>query len=619
MFDRSLNFKIILLVIAAIYIGFSLISFIAIRREEKRIFAETERASQMMAVPILNTIYSDMLDERAEMVYYLMQNLRSMKGVEQIEIIKDNGSDTAFSDDKTLNEVQKEYGELRPQWKTPRFPQSQEITAYIGSAEFKNAFNRLKKQPNNDNHTSYIAEANSRKLFTYLVTIERRKKCDSCHGEEKARGVLMITTSLEDSYEFIKESRNYWTKTGFIMIAIISLVLVFSIRRSVLKPIESMARVAGSIAGGDLNQRMTVTSKDEIGELANTINKMASSLDEAKKELDRRLLELYALYNISKVLNTTFETEQLLLRLVSDISKNLDIQKVIIMLLDDSSGELYAASFTDPEKEILKDFRRKVGEGFYGLVAQTGQGRLIKDVDEEIGLPKEDILSPDIRSIISVPFGRRDKILGLLCALKDKPGMFEWHDLELFRAVAENVAVALENARLYQETKMMAITDGLTGLYNHRFFREQLSIEMEKAGRYNHAMSLIILDIDHFKHYNDAHGHPMGDELLKKLAELLLNSIRESDIACRYGGEEFVLILPETAKDAALALGGRVRKAISEHPFPFRETQPLGTLSVSMGVSTFPVDSKERDGLIRKADDALYRAKNEGRNRVVVA
>lgn len=619
MFGRSLNFKIISLVIAAIFIGFSLIAFSAIRREERRIFAEMERASQMMAMPILNTIYSDMLDERAEMVYYLIKDIRSMKGVERIEIIRENGFKAAFTDYNTLNQVDKEYGELKPEWRTPRIPQSKEIVAATEKPEFKSAFNLLKDNSNNKNHASYIEESNGRKLFTYLITIEERKKCDSCHREGQARGVLMITTSLEDSYEFIKESRNYWTKTGFLMIGIIGFVLVVSIRRGVLKPIETIARIAGAIAGGDLGRRISVKSKDEIGELANTMNKMASSLNDAKKELDRRLLELYALYNVSKVLNTTFETEQLLLRLVIDISKNLDIQRVMIMLIDDGSQELYLASFTDFEKEGLKEVRRRVGEGFYGLIAQTGMGRLIVDVDADLDLPKEDILSPDIRSIIAVPFGRRDKVLGLLCAFKDRPGMFEYHDLELFRAVAEHVAVALENAKLYQETKMQAVTDGLTGLYNHRFFTAHCATEVERSARYGRGLSLIMFDIDHFKHYNDANGHPAGDELLRTLAEILRKNVRESDIPCRHGGEEFAVILPETGKEAAMALAERIRKTIADYPFPHREAQPLGALTISTGVSALPADGMAADELISKADDALYRAKEEGRNRVVAA
>lgn len=431
-------------------------------------------------------------------------------------------------------------------------------------------------------------------------------------------------TALEmEKMEMLAEEKGKRAVTIFAAVLAVNIlaipILYLYLSRYITRPILALHEGAKAIGRGKLDQRLTIKTGDEIEALAVAFNKMASSLEEAKKELDRRLLELYALYNISKVLNTTFETEQLLLRLVSDISKNLDIQRVMIMLLDERRQEVYSASFTDFEKEGLKELRRRVGEGFYGLVVQTGMARLIRDVDTELNLPKEDILSPDIKSVIAVPFGRREKVLGLLVAFKDKPGMFEWHDLELFRAVAENVAVALENARLYQETKLQAITDGLTGLYNHRFFREQLEVEIGRAERYGHDVALIIMDIDHFKHYNDTHGHPQGDELLRGLAELLRKSIRKADLACRYGGEEFAIILPETGKETAVYLAERIRKAISEHPFPFRETQPMGALTVSIGVAVFPLDARVIDKLIRKADDALYKAKSTGRNRVVTA
>ncbi|MBI5893406.1 MAG: diguanylate cyclase [Deltaproteobacteria bacterium] len=413
-------------------------------------------------------------------------------------------------------------------------------------------------------------------------------------------------------------------KKAYTIFAVVMLMSLFSLpllyiylSRYVTKPILTLYDGARAVGTGHLGHRITIKTGDEIETLADGFNEMAASMEEARKELDRRLLELYTLYHISKVLNTSFETEQLLVRIVTDIGNNLNIHRVMIMMLDEKTQELYPASFTDFVKEGgLHDFRRRVGQGLYGLAAQNGMPRLIRDVDAEPNLSKEDAISPDIRSIIVAPFGVRNKILGLLCAFKNRPETFEWHDLELFTTVAEHIAVSMENVRLYQETKLQAITDGLTGLYNHRFFRANLTVEIERASRYGHKLSLIILDIDHFKNYNDAHGHPQGDELLRGVAEFLRKGIRESDFACRYGGEEFAVILPETGKDAALALAERIRKNIAEHPFPFRETQPMGTISVSAGVAAFPADSKNIDDLIKKADKALYRAKDEGRNRV---
>src|SRR4030065_163537 len=154
-----------------------------------------------------------------------------------------------------------------------------------------------------------------------------------------------------------------------------------------------------------------------------------------------------------------------------------------------------------------------------------------------------------------------------------------------------------------------------SSLYNHRYFRVRFKVELERANRYKRPISLIMIDIDFFKHYNDAHGHPQGDEVLKSFSVILKKTIRDSDIACRYGGEEFAIILPETGGELAFAAAERVRKAIETNDFPGGETQPCGRGTVSMGVSSY-TEGMSADELLKSADNALYRAKEEGRNRV---
>jgi len=162
----------------------------------------------------------------------------------------------------------------------------------------------------------------------------------------------------------------------------------------------------------------------------------------------------------------------------------------------------------------------------------------------------------------------------------------------------------------------LAITDGLTGLYNHRHFKKELGTEIERARRYGRRLSLIMGDIDHFKDYNDAHGHPGGDVVLKMVAELFRRVCRETDIPARYGGEEFVIILPETSAEDAFSVAERIRKEIEEHRFPMQETQPGGNLTASFGVSTFPEDGDDPASIVDTADKRLYKAKAEGRNMV---
>jgi diguanylate cyclase (GGDEF)-like protein len=161
--------------------------------------------------------------------------------------------------------------------------------------------------------------------------------------------------------------------------------------------------------------------------------------------------------------------------------------------------------------------------------------------------------------------------------------------------------------------------DGLTGVYSKGYLKEWLGDEVLRAGREGFQLSLLILDIDHFKHYNDRNGHLEGDEVLKRIGELLKRSIRDGDKAVRYGGEEFVVVYPGATKASALHLAETLRKSVEETPFRHAAGQPLGKVTISGGVASFPEDSRDSIDLIRSADQALYEAKAAGRNRVLAA
>jgi diguanylate cyclase (GGDEF)-like protein len=175
-----------------------------------------------------------------------------------------------------------------------------------------------------------------------------------------------------------------------------------------------------------------------------------------------------------------------------------------------------------------------------------------------------------------------------------------------------------------RQLEELVLRDGLTGLYNHRFLQEALDAELARAKRHSHALGLLFIDVDHFKMYNDKHGHPAGDRLLANIADVLTGGrksglglqARASDIAARYGGEEFVLILPETGLDGAIVKAERVRRTVADYAFEHAETQPSGCVSVSIGVAAFPDHASDKQQLIDAADRELYRAKRAGRNRV---
>ncbi|MEZ4402480.1 MAG: diguanylate cyclase [Kofleriaceae bacterium] len=175
--------------------------------------------------------------------------------------------------------------------------------------------------------------------------------------------------------------------------------------------------------------------------------------------------------------------------------------------------------------------------------------------------------------------------------------------------------LAEANARLAQ----LAVTDGLTGLYNHRHFHERLALEVERSARNGLPLSLLMIDVDHFKHYNDHHGHPSGDEVLRQIGRLLTEGRRANDLVARYGGEEFGVVLVDTAKFTAAKLAERIRERIAGFRFAHGGEQPMGRVSISVGVASFPDDATDAEALVRAADDALYAAKRAGRDRAVLA
>ncbi len=177
-------------------------------------------------------------------------------------------------------------------------------------------------------------------------------------------------------------------------------------------------------------------------------------------------------------------------------------------------------------------------------------------------------------------------------------------------------AKVIELQQTKEELRQLAITDGLTELYNHRYFKEQLIQELSRAVRHDLNVSLIMIDIDHFKHYNDTNGHPAGDVVLRTVGRLLRDNIRNIDLAARYGGEEFALVLIETNKASARIVAEKIRVLVEREHFECEDKQPMGKLTISTGVATFPDDGMEFDDLVATADKRLYRAKQAGRNKI---
>jgi diguanylate cyclase (GGDEF)-like protein len=272
--------------------------------------------------------------------------------------------------------------------------------------------------------------------------------------------------------------------------------------------------------------------------------------------------------------------------------------------------------------ELLEEVgRRSPGTTKILLTGQAGLDAVVAAINRAglnryIGKPWDE---PDLRltveGLLSIYRLHRENA-ELVLDLQAKNQELERLNQELERKVRERTHALVEaNERLAQ----LAITDGLTGLYNHRHLCEQLVLEVERSLRTGVPVGLLMIDVDHFKRYNDRNGHPAGDEVLRTVARLLAEERRVNDVVARYGGEEFALLLVDADPTVASTLARRLGARIAEHPFPFADRQPGGRLTVSIGVAVCPNDARTPEALLKEADAALYRAKAEGRNCVAVA
>jgi diguanylate cyclase (GGDEF)-like protein len=275
-----------------------------------------------------------------------------------------------------------------------------------------------------------------------------------------------------------------------------------------------------------------------------------------------------------------------------------------------------AAVFPDGYMDIGAEI--SIGDGEIGYAAEVQRVLDRRDFEHEPPPTRRRLReeTPDgCQPDVVAPMIFNEEVLGVIAVEGLRRGTTEAKDV--LRLLAQVGAVSVHTLAKYTEMKATASIDGLTGIFNKRYLAHRLGEEIRRAMDQVSSVSVFIFDVDHFKHYNDRNGHVSGDRLLQKLARLVQENVRQDSIFGRYGGEEFLLILPGTSRAGALAAAENVRGTIAAHEFPFGFDQPLGLVSISGGVAECPEDGRDAATLVRAADDALYQAKRGGRNRVV--
>jgi diguanylate cyclase (GGDEF)-like protein len=331
------------------------------------------------------------------------------------------------------------------------------------------------------------------------------------------------------------------------------------------------------------------------------------------QQFEQKISRMQVLMDIGNALNSTLELDRLFDMIVESATRELQAALGSLMILEKDFLTIKAARGMN--KKLTRKIRIKVGESVTGWVAKHAQPLLIDDITQDkrfqIRRGKKRYAG---NSCLSVPIIHKEEVLGVLnCTDKTDGGVFTEEDLDFMITLASQAAVAIVNARMLDHIRKMADHDTLTGLYNHHSLIERLSEETERADRYRtKPVSLVMIDIDFFKKVNDTYGHQAGNQVLKALADKLVKLTRRVDIICRYGGEEFVIILPEINITKALICTERIRRAVEKMRVKTDDT--VISITISMGISCYPENCADSKKLINYADQALYHAKNDGRN-----
>jgi diguanylate cyclase (GGDEF)-like protein len=338
-------------------------------------------------------------------------------------------------------------------------------------------------------------------------------------------------------------------------------------------------------------------------------------------ELQKKVEELSVFNEIGKALTSTLDLRKVLDVIMEKISELFKPKNWSLLLIDEHTNDLYFEIAIGAGAEELNGLRLKLGEGVAGWVAQHGEPLLISDAysDPRFTPVADEKTRLKTQSIIAVPLKSKGKVLGVIEIINQMAGRsFRIEDLTLLKTMADYAAIAIENARYFRRVQELTVKDDMTDLYNSRFLQQQLDLELHRSRRYRLQFSLVFFDLDHFKLVNDKYGHLVGSQVLRETADIVREHLREVDVPTRYGGDEFVLLLPETTSVEARVVTERIRDAINAHIYAESEGHNI-RLTASFGIATFPEDADNKLDIVRMSDNAMYRVKETTRNGIECA
>ncbi len=435
----------------------------------------------------------------------------------------------------------------------------------------------------------------------------------------------------------------FWVTGASLLIA--GALVALYVERSIGRRIARVVETLDAHARQSSLERLPHLGDDEIGEIGRAVNDLLASLTSLEvrmieqgqelrstreelvlkralslksAELEQRLRERALLFDIVRASASERELDAVLDDIAGRLGAALDLRECLLFLADPEMRRLTlraAYGFEKPgellERIVLFD------EDALGSVANSAKPLIVDDLEALEGMSMWEPI-PRQGSIAVFPISHLGKVTGVMAASRPEPRAFSDSETGLLEAIGDQLGLAIRHTQLFDELRRGSQHDDLTGLGNRRLLRIRLQDELLRAERFGQPVSVLAIDIDHFKALNDRHGHPTGDASLRKLAGLMTRNLRRIDTIARTGGEEFVVLLPRTTLAEAEQVGDKLRSLVELTEFPGGERQPGGALTISVGVASLRPEETGAD-LLARADTALYEAKDRGRNCVITA
>lgn len=359
--------------------------------------------------------------------------------------------------------------------------------------------------------------------------------------------------------------------------------------------------------------------ENKLAHMQKTLNEKEKSLQIAEKSVKRKVYDLHNLVEASNEIYSILNFRQLINSALLTVIGQVGVQSAFVLMYDQkkrSYSQIYQKGFR--AKDIQK-IKFKVDSALVKHFTKHNAPVYINELERlKEFAPYVEKLN-ELGIFILAPIMYNERVQGIIATgEKLYASEFTQTDFELFHVLVNIISISIENSLHYEAVKNLSLTDEMTNLHNYRSFISRLKEEINRSKRNKSEVSLVILDIDHFKNYNDTLGHQAGDEALREVGKVLKNTVRDEDIVSRYGGEEFCIIFPGIAKEGIQNLCERIRLKIERHKFYKEKVQPTGQLTISLGGATYPQDATDMHGLIQRADEALYRAKHLGRNQMQI-